>query len=513
MSKGSGGELFNRRTAAVAIFLLWIAALAWLVDRHYIGDRRVAAGENPRWPVPPGSAFMSVNLAGQQVGLSTITVDTLAEGLRVTEITTIDLPRIVADTPRRTSERTEALYTRGLQLVKFQSDLLTEQGRTRVTGTIDGDSVLRLVSEAPGESSDTQTVTLRRPVVLPGAIPLVAASRGVPRPGSRLNLEVFDPIESELRVERIAVARESLFVVADSAELLEGTRRWEVAHQDTVRAWRLDYLDHGLPTQLWVDGAGLPVRITNTLGAVLDRSAFEMIQTNFRTQPPPVYDSSGTTPVYHLSTGVPPIRKKLTAQVQLAGAAEAFPPQVGALTSGWQVQQGDTIRVAAPDSVLPLDSGTVADQPRWSLSTPDSAVASRARAIIQRETDTARMAELLAAAVRKEISAHPGEARRTPDQVLARRSGSAQERVNLLVALARGAGLKARPVWGLVLVDGSWTLHPWAEIWTRSWTPFDLAGAGHDAGRLRLATGGNSRFLSLVLRAGRLRAAVLEEQR
>lgn len=512
MSAGKS-ELFNRRTAAVAILVLWIAALAWLVDRHYLGDRVAGAGENPRWPVPPGSSFMSVNLAGQQIGLATMTVDTLDQGLRVTEITTIDLPRIAADTPRRTSKRIEALYSRGLQLLRFQADLLTEQGRARITGSTDGDSALVLVSEAPGVPSDTQRIALRRPVVLPGAITLVAASRGVPRPGGRLNLEIFDPIESELRVERILVSAESLFVVADSAELNEGSRHWEIVHRDTVRAWRLEWMDHGLPTQVWVDGAGLPVRVTSPLGTVEDRSAFEMIQTNFRMQPPPVYDSSSSTPVYHLSATVPPVRKRLTALMQLAGATEAFPRRIDPLTGGWQVQRDDTIRVAAPDSVMVLDSASLTEQPLWSLATPDSAVAMRARAIIQREADTARMAELLAAAVRKEITLRKGEARLTAGRVLAEKHGSAQERVNLLVALARGAGLKARPVWGLVLIDGSWTLRSWAEIWTRSWTPFDLESAGHDAGRLRLATGGSGRFLSLAMRAGRLRAAVLEEQR
>ena len=150
--------------------------------------------------------------------------------------------------------------------------------------------------------------------------------------------------------------------------------------------------------------------------------------------------------------------------------------------------------------------------PHWSLSSPDSIIAARARAIIQRETDTARMAEQLAAAVRTEIALRSGEARLSPARVLAERSGSEQERINLLVALARGAGLQARPVWGLVQVDSSWVLRSWAEIWTRGWTPFDLTRPGNDAGRLRLAIGGSSRFLSLATRAGRQRARVLEEQ-
>jgi hypothetical protein len=513
MTATSRGELFNRRTIAVGVLVLWIAALAWLVDRHYIGERVTTAGENPRWPVPPGSAFLSVNLAGQQIGLSTLTVDTLAEGLRVTELTTVDLPRIVADTPRRTSWRIEAMYSRGLQLQRFQADLLTEQGRARIRGTVEADTVLVLVSEARDAAADTQRVALRRPVILSGAVSLVAASRGLPRPGSRLNLEVYDPIESELRLERIVVAAESVFVVPDSAEFNAESRQWEIAHSDTVRAWRLDYMDHGLPAQVWVDGAGLPVRIAYPMGTVLDRSAFEMIQTNFRMRPPPVYDSLRTTPVYHRSRAVAPVRSRMTVLAELAPDGSPLPRRIEPMTGGWQAQHGDSFRIAAPDSIPAPDSTLAAQEPHWSLASPDSTVAARARAIIQRETDTARMAEQLAAAVRKEIAPRGGEARLPPARVLAERSGSEQERVNLLVALARGAGLPARPVWGLVQVDSSWVLQSWAEIWTRGWTPFDLARPGNDAGRLRLAIGGSSRFLSLAMRAGRLRAQVLEEQR
>lgn len=505
-------QLWNRRTMAVAIFALWIGAMAWLVERHYLGGERVAAGENPRWPVPPGSAFLSVSLTGRQIGLATLTVDTLAEGLRVTELMTIDLPRIAADTPRRTSRRIEALYSRGLQLIRFQADLLSEHGRARVTGRLDGDSTLILVAEAPDTPSDTQRVRLRRPVVLPGAVSLVAASRGLPRPGSRLNIEVFDPTEGELRVERLTVAAESVFVVPDSAEFNDQTRRWEVAHSDTVRAWRLDWSDQGLPTQLWVDGAGLPVRVVNPLGTVLDRSAFEMVQANFRKRPPPVYDSSTSAPRYLLTNAAAPVRQRLSVVAQLAPEQGSFPAGIEPLSEGWQRQVGDTFFVGRRQTDTP-DSATAANQPIWSMASPDSSVAAEARAIIRGATEVQRIAELLAAAVRQRIATRPGEMMYPPGRVLARKRGSEQERVNLLVALATAAGLRARPVWGLVQVDGTWAMRPWAELWTDSWTPYDPTAAGHDAGRLRLGTSGNSRFLSLVTRAGRVRIRILEEQR
>ncbi len=51
---------------------------------------------------------------------------------------------------------------------------------------------------------------------------------GLPRPGSHLNIEVFDPFASEVRLQRLTVARDSLFVVPDSAEFNTTLGRWRV---------------------------------------------------------------------------------------------------------------------------------------------------------------------------------------------------------------------------------------------------------------------------------------------
>jgi hypothetical protein len=343
-------------------------------------------------------------------------------------------------------------------------------------------------------------------------VPLVAASRGLPRPGSKLNVEVFDPIEGELRVERLSIAAESVFVVPDSAEFNDQIRRWEVAHSDTVRAWRLDWSDHGLPARLWVDGTGMPVRVVNRVGTVLERSAFEMVQANFRMRAPPAYDTTANAPRYLQSATAAPVRQQMAIIAQLAPELTSLPRGIGPLSEGWQVQVGDTFFVGRRDTTIP-DSATSANQPLWSMASPDSAVAAETRAIIRGTTEPARIAELLATAVRQRIKPRQGEVQYSPGRVLAEKQGSEQERVNLLVAMATAAGLRARPVWGLVLLDGRWVQRPWAEIWTDSWTPYDPATPGHDAGRFRLATSGNSRFLSLVARAGRVRVRLLEEQR
>ena len=70
----------------------------------------------------------------------------------------------------------------------------------------------------------------------------------------------------------------------------------------------------------------------------------------------------------------------------------------------------------------------------------------------------------------------------------------------LYVALARAAGIPARPVSGLLLVDGRFYFHSWAEIFLDRWVPVDPTWNQFpaDAGRLRLLVDGYARPLDLL---------------
>jgi transglutaminase-like putative cysteine protease len=61
----------------------------------------------------------------------------------------------------------------------------------------------------------------------------------------------------------------------------------------------------------------------------------------------------------------------------------------------------------------------------------------------------------------------------------------------LFVALARAAGLPARPVAGLLLRDGRFYYHAWAEVYLGDWVPVDpmLGDLPASADRVRLTTG------------------------
>jgi Transglutaminase-like superfamily len=496
----------SRRTGAVFILAAWVGALGWLAQRHYLGGPGETASH---WPVPPGASFHSVRLGARQYGLGSLTIDTLPEGYRVTELLTLDLPEVSSSSLRRTSSRVEGLYTRGLQLTSWRSDLLTERGKVASIGRVSGDTLLTVINEGSGEATETLTVHLRRPIALPSAISLIAASRGLPKPGDKLNLEIYDPLDHELRTERLVVAAESVFTVSDSAEFNQNLRRWQSAHADTIRAWRFDAVEHGLPMSRWVDAAGMIVREDHPLGARLDRSAFEIVNNNFRALPAPHWDSSAAAPRFVLADGEEPPGRGLTLVATLAGG-QPIPAVVPSLDGGWQQRSGDTLRIA-PRSTA--DTVTEAPGTVEVLIGDAASVAGAAAIVTGPERRPEAVARKLTDWIRRTITLRDGPGIESAARTLALSSGSSVERVTLLVAMARAAGLEARPVWGLVHLNHQWQLRPWAEFRAGGWTPMDPAAAGPEAGlsRVRLATSGRPRLLDLALRAGRLRLEVLED--
>ncbi len=499
----------SRRTLAGLILLAWVGALAWLVRREYYGGE---GSEDPsrRWPVSPGAAFLAARLGDRQIGLASITVDTVGDSLRLVELTTLDLPSARTGPVRRTSAQVIAVYSRGLKLLRWQTDLLTEDGRRSSTGTVAGDSLLTEITTREGDA-DTLRLALRRPVVLPGAMPLVLASRGLPRSGTKLNLEVFDPLDRELRLERIQVTAESLFTVPDSAEWSANLRRWIVAHQDTVRAWRLEREEHGLPVAQWTDASGLTVRVSHPLGAVLERSAFELVNTNFRAHPPARWDTSAAAPGLAATTQPPDARRSLRSVATRTGGRPLGEVPPG-LRGGNQSWSGDTVMV--PAAGVP-DSEAVAGLLAEPLLADDGTLAAAATTILGSERRPEAMARLLNNWVRRSITIEAGPGGVSAVHTLARRRGTLDDRQRLLAGLGRAAGLEARRVWGLALVEGRWQQRGWVEFRLGGWTPVDPAVTAipPDAARVRLATGGDARLLDLVLRAGALRLSVLEDSR
>ena len=79
----------------------------------------------------------------------------------------------------------------------------------------------------------------------------------------------------------------------------------------------------------------------------------------------------------------------------------------------------------------------------------------------------------------------------TPQHVLLTRAGDCNELAQVFVALARARGLTARPVTGLLYVDGKFYYHAWAEVLLKDWVAVDpmLGQVPADAAHIRLMQG------------------------
>ena len=489
----------------VLVLGAWLLALGWLVQRSLFAPKREET--LARWPVPPGSSFLAIRNAERQVGLASFTVDTLTDGMRVTELVTIDLPQSRPKVARRTTARIEAIYGRRFELRSWQADLLTEAGRTVSQGEVVGDTVLTVINTGRGAPAETLAVALRRPVVLPGAVPLVIASRGLPRVGDKANVEVYDPLDHELRIDHFTVARESTLTVPDSALYNETLQRWSVAHLDTLKAWRVDAVVHGLPVRRWIDATGMTVMAELPLGTTIERSAFEIVNTNFRALPLPHWDDGSAVPDFFTVAGATDIETLGDRAIVLSLArGGALPAEIPGLFGAGQQRMGDTLRFG-PTAAEPGDSLLLALPPRVALTQPTAELAEQARRISGKETRPLYQARLLRAWVHRSIALRGDSGIASAQRVLRARQGDAQDRAVLLAGLLQSADVPARLCWGLVREQNRWRLHSWVETWVDGWTTLDPADPDDAVprARVRQGPGGRARFLDLALLAGQLR--------
>jgi transglutaminase-like putative cysteine protease len=287
--------------------------------------------------------------------------------------------------------------------------------------------------------------------------------------------------------------------------------RWLPEHFDTVRAFAIDHNANGVPTRSWIDAQGRLVSSTTEPGFGTERGAFEIVYENFRNRDTArVARASGVrrlfdiVPLTALAAGVtlsPLPRARL--RVRLNGRDTLEIHQPAALQAN-----AAPYRLPASDTALARWLG-----PEPLIESNDPRIAAQARQIIRRERGPARAAALLTHWVNRSLQRTTPAGGRAPSavQVLEQKSGDCNEFTTLYVALARAAGLPARPVSGLLYLRGRFYYHAWAEIYLNDWIPvdptFDQFPA--DAAHLRIAVGGLARQVELIPRIGRLKLEVL----
>lgn len=486
---------------AIAILGSWAGTLGWLAWRVYHrGGSAFTTGTVT--VLPPDAYFFAVLVAGEQIGVGTITVDTLTNGVRITEQLAFDLP--IQRTRSRSQYTTQYTLNSDLKLQDFRLSFPGLSAPVIQQGTMEGDSVLVIT---PGTGEPSRRVRVGDSPLLPPMMATVElALQQRLRTGEHTRIGVFDPVTLTRDSVDLAVLGDSVFMVPDSAEFNAAVRTWEPVHSDTMRAWLVAWQDSRHRYGLWVDSRGLPIVIRTPSGLSLYRSAFEIVSTNYRAlrgrrPPPPLGSVIPRTVVADGLTRGPAV-SRMAVQVR-ENAAEWDPGPDSLLQPGLSVGRGGIqVQMVSLDTTDNTESAAL---PRWLGATPmmtldDPQLQARVRSIVGQERRPDRIARVLAEWVSRNVAAAGDPTLAPATSVLRTGRADVDGHTLLYVAMARAAGIPARPVSGLLLVDGRFYFHSWAEIFLHRWIPVDPTWNQFpaDAGRLRLLVDGYARPLDLL---------------
>lgn len=456
--------------------------------------------------ISPAAAYYTLSIGGRTVGFASLTLDTTLSTVDVTEQLDLRLPD--ADTVLRIVQRSRTTFDRSLGFLGAVVSRSQSGERTEVRATALGDSAVSWQAGPEGRPGRADTLAVvHGSAAPPSALPLLVVALRTPARGMLRKVVMVDPLRRTLQQVEVAVQADSTLIVADSAAMNPSTSQWEPARFDTLRAWRLSRRGDGPPVSMWVDEDGLLVSGDLLPGLHAERQPFEIATNAYRREFAGGARGDARSPASATVAVLPAPLQAMQVTLALVDRDTVGWARAG-LSGGSQVLSGDTLFVALDSSSG--GRGAMAGEVEALVPVNDRAIRIQAERIINGETDQRRIADKLLAWVSTEVtgSVNPGipNARRA----LRIRKGDASDRAILFVAMARSAGLEARPVAGIVAQERGWARHAWAEVKLGGWVPADPtfgtfpAGAGY----VRLVDGAPADPLYLVPLA-----AVLEPER
>jgi transglutaminase-like putative cysteine protease len=497
--------------------VLWAIGLGFLARRELFRPRseNLAAAA---LRVNPGAVFFAVTRSGEQIGFASSTIDTTVKQITATDYLLADLP--LGGEEKRAETRSVVALSRAMRLDSFTVSLETDSIPFAARGHVSGDSVLRL-SVGDTTRPDTSRLKLNGPILLPTLLPLAVMLGDRPKVGAKTTFNVFDPVEQAQKPVVVEITAESLFVVSDSAKLDSAAQRWVVAHDDTVRAWKIK-TDATQPFSAWVDEQGRIVRADLPGGLSLERRAYEIAFENWKLEARARGGRVTADRDILETTAIASNRLvRVNALTELRARLSGTDLHGFAIEGGRQHMRGDTLIVRRETgealrswTKLSFSGGPAAELMAALSPEPGSPrapeILAKARQIVGTETDALARVRLLNRWV------HDSLAKRTtigiPNAltVLRTRSGDCNEHAALFTALARADGIPTRIAAGLAYVDGKFYYHAWPEVYLTDWVAVDptFGQVPADAGHLRFTIGGLSRQAELLRLIGTLRIDV-----
>jgi hypothetical protein len=502
----------SRRNVARLILVLWTVALGWLAYRQFFPDERarLAAGAAR---LPPDARYFRVMAGELQIGVLTMTWDTLPTGFRITGMLALDLP--VGEGTTRQLAVTEHLTSRALTWKR--------SARTFSGGGVSEEAVAESVADSvtqyrlqirnqPSMANQIWSAPTRPTVPL--LLPMKMTFGEGLQPGSALEMAAVDLIGQRLVRLQGEVLGTREFVVPDSVELDPVSESWRTVTTRTLPAWEIRVRQDGTEERWWVDRLGRPVRWESPLGVSLEMTAFDYAQTTYRE---------------HLQRDGPGARTGLTGLRSLAGSGVRLdttaseiralvtlangpvtPAARYALGGHRQAVEGDTLIVtrrwmagtaSAPEASDTGSSRSLAPRGRVRAAA-DSALAG---GFATRRDSVAALTRWVTTRIARDTSA---VRYRDAAEAIRTRTASPDGMAALLAAMAREAGIEARTVGGVAVTGEGLLAHSWVELWSGAeWAAAD-PWSGHfpaSARLVRVAGTGRGRPFEVLTQAAALR--------
>lgn len=445
--------------------------------------------------VAPENAWFSVMSGSEPVGSGSVVLDTMVPGFRITTGLSYELPQ--RNRLQRIVSRESLILSSTLSLTRIETVRISPNQLERFElSRDDGRWWFRSSTNPNSHFLPTPELPMSTPLV---AAYQLALSRGL-REGRSLEPLLYQGWEPRLRVSRIVVGHDSMVSWPDSVKLADGGRNWEIITSMESPGIRLIIDATDSPQHITVAPNGRLLGLETLFGFSWIRSNVDLAGWESRHR-----DSAATTRVIQsfpltseLGISHPSLESSEGRRFLITRRdGSAIPSELLALLAdSRQSLRGDTLLISPHVSSPARDSLDPGDGASALLLTPRSDTGTKGLALLgispEQPVSPQDLIRLVHSQIRVDTSASTDGW-----TALGQRKGHPDGIVRAFLLLAREAGLTARPVSGVLVINDSIFTHPWAELLKADgrWLPVDpVRGKGQASTDLiRLGWGSSTR--------------------